>query len=44
MKNLKKYSISKEDIRKEFEDCLYKLKNWKEHDVPFPQAVDKVFG
>lgn len=37
MKNLKKYSISKEDIRKEFEDCLFKLKSWKDRDVPFPK-------
>lgn len=42
MKNLKKYSISKEDIRKEFEDCLFELKNWKDRDVPFPKRPIKL--
>ena len=40
MKDLKKYSISKEDIKKEFEYCLLKLKSWN-REVPFPKRPIK---
>lgn len=41
MKSLKKYSISKEDIRKEFENCLSQLKSWN-RDAPFPKRPIKL--